>query len=101
MGLNLYESRAYLALLVQRTLNAKGLGNSARIPHSRTYDVLESLTEKGFTISKPTSPTTYVPVPPGRILTSCYNSERKKIQMPATKVQEEAAEKLEELKTGS
>ena len=98
MGLNLYESRAYLALLVQRTLNAKALGNSARIPHSRTYDVLESLTEKGFTISKPTSPTTYVPVPPGRILTSCYNSERKKIQVPATKVQEAAAEKLEELR---
>src|SRR6267143_689967 len=98
MGLNLYESRAYLALLVQRTLNAKALGNSARIPHSSTYVVLASLTEKGFTISKPTSPTTYVPVPPGRILTSCYNSERKKIQVPATKVQEAAAEKLEELR---
>src|SRR5438445_8502918 len=95
MGLNLSESRAYLALLAHRTLTAKGLGSIARIPHSRTYDVLVSLTEKGFAVSKPTSPATYVPVPPGRILASSYNSERKKIQEPAAKVQEEAAEKLE------
>jgi sugar-specific transcriptional regulator TrmB len=98
MGLNLYESRAYLALLTQKTLTAKGLGNIARIPHSRTYDILVSLTEKGFAVSNPTSPATYVPVTPGRILTSCYNSQRKKVQEPATRVQEEAAQKLERLR---
>jgi len=54
LGRNLYESRAYLALLNKGTLTAKSLGRSASIPQSRTYDVLESLTEKGFAVSTPT-----------------------------------------------
>ncbi len=98
LGLNLYESRAYLALVTKRTLTAKDLGHSAMIPQSRTYDILESLTEKGFAVSTPTSPTAYVPVSPARPLSSYYNSERKKIQDRAARVQEEATAELESLR---
>ena len=95
LGLNLYESRAYLALLRTKQLTAKGVGQSAMIPQSRTYDTLESLTRKGFALATPASPTTYVPVSPEEILTACYNNERKKIQNHATRVQEEAQGSLD------
>jgi sugar-specific transcriptional regulator TrmB len=98
LGLNLYESRAYLALLARKQLTAKSLGRSAMIPQSRTYDVLESLTEKGFAVTTPASPTTYTPVSPARVLGFYYNSEKKKIQERAARVGEEAQKKLEELR---
>jgi sugar-specific transcriptional regulator TrmB len=95
LGLNLYESRAYLALLNSKQLTAKGVGQSALIPQSRTYDVLESLTRKGFALTTPASPPSYVPVPPGKVLGSYYDIQRKKIQEHATRIQEEAQGKLD------
>ena len=65
------------------------------IPQSRTYDVLESLTTKGFAQATPSSPRAYIPVPPARSLTSFYDSKRKEIQGRAAKIQEEAQLKLE------
>lgn len=94
-GLNLYESRAYLALLNARQLTAKGVGQSSLIPQSRTYDILESLTRKGFAMATPASPPVYVAVPPERALTSYFDSKRKEIQGRAVKVHEEAQAKLE------
>jgi sugar-specific transcriptional regulator TrmB len=98
LGLNLYESRAYLSLLNAKQLTAKGVGQSALIPQSRTYDVLESLTRKGFAMATPSSPPSYVPVHPEKVLGSYYGSERKKIQEHATSIQEEAQTKLEALR---
>lgn len=95
LGLNLYESRAYLALLDAKQLTAKGVGQSALIPQSRTYDVLESLTRKGFAMATPTSPHSYIPVPPAEILGSHYDSERKRIQERVAILNEEAQAKLE------
>jgi sugar-specific transcriptional regulator TrmB len=97
LGLNLYESRAYLALIKARELTAKGVGLSAMIPQSRTYDVLESLSRKGFALETPGSPATYLPVPPGKILGTLYSAERKKIQEGALKAAEEAQARLERL----
>jgi sugar-specific transcriptional regulator TrmB len=98
LGLNLYESRAYVALLARRQLTAKSLGRAAMIPQSRTYDILESLTDKGFAVATTASPTIYTPVAPNRIIGSCYSYEKKKIQERAAKVEEEAQKKLEDLR---
>lgn len=98
LGLNLYESRAYLALVKAKELTAKGVGQSALIPQSRTYDVLESLSRKGFARATPASPTTYLPVQPSKILGSQYASEKKKIQEGTIKVQQEAQTRLEALR---
>ena len=95
LGLNLYESRAYIALLNAKQLTAKEVGQSALIPQSRTYDVMESLTRKGFALATPASPPSYVPVPPRDVLGSYYNSERKRIQAHVSKIHEEAQSKLE------
>jgi HTH-type transcriptional regulator, sugar sensing transcriptional regulator len=98
LGLNLYESRAYLALLNARQLTAKGVGRSALIPQSRTYDILESLTRKGFAMTTPASPPAYVPVTPAKVLGPYYDTEKKKIQERAAKADEEAQARLELLR---
>jgi sugar-specific transcriptional regulator TrmB len=96
-GLNLYESRAYLALVRGRELTAKGVGQLALIPQSRTYDVLDSLTRKGFALATPDSPRTYLPVVPKKILGTQYLTQKKKIQEVALEAQEEAQAKLDSL----
>jgi HTH-type transcriptional regulator, sugar sensing transcriptional regulator len=98
LGLNLYESRAYIALLNAKQLTAKGVGQTALIPQSRTYDVLESLTRKGFAMATPASPPSYVPVPPEKVLGTYYDTERKKIQEHVVGIHEEAQAKLEALR---
>jgi HTH-type transcriptional regulator, sugar sensing transcriptional regulator len=98
LGLNLYESRAYLALLSSGELTAKGVGQSALIPQSRTYDVLESLTRKGFAMGTPGSTPSYVPVAPSKVLGEHYDAERKRIQKEVTGIHEEAQVKLETLR---
>lgn len=97
MGLNLYESRAYLALLAGKQLSAKRIGQAAMIPQSRTYDVLESLAAKGFALGTPSSPKLYTPVPIESVLPSQYEARKQEIQTEAAKVQEEAQAKLDRL----
>jgi sugar-specific transcriptional regulator TrmB len=46
-------------------------------------------------VATPSSPRVYTPVPPAKILNSCYSSEKKKIQDRISKTQEEAQRKLE------
>lgn len=98
LGLNLYESRAYVALLNGKQLTAKRVGEVTLIPQSRTYDVMESLAKKGFAQATPTTPPAYVPVPPQKILRSRYDVERKKIQDRVASVDEEAQLKLDTLR---
>ena len=94
LGLNLYESKAYLALLARKQLSAKDLGQMTTIPQSRTYDVLESLKDKGFALTTPSSPKLYTPVEPERILPSYYGIKKKEVQAQVIKIQEDAEAKL-------
>lgn len=64
MGLNLYERKLWVALLSRGTSTAGELSSLAKVPHSRTYDVLESLAEKGFVMVQTTKPLKYVAIPP-------------------------------------
>ncbi|MFB6075952.1 MAG: TrmB family transcriptional regulator [Candidatus Aenigmatarchaeota archaeon] len=68
LGLNSYERKLYLALLNKGTSSAGKLSELAGVPRSRTYDVLESLADKGFAIIKSTKPIEYVAVEPEEAL---------------------------------
>lgn len=48
VGLNAYESRAYLVLIGHPRFKALEVAGRARIPRQKIYEVLESLIEKGF-----------------------------------------------------
>lgn len=68
IGLNLYERKLWVALLSRGTATAGELSSLARVPHSRTYDVLESLAERGFVIIQTSKPLRYMAVAPKEAL---------------------------------
>jgi sugar-specific transcriptional regulator TrmB len=67
LGLNEYESKAYLALLTSGVCTASKLSESAAIPRPRVYDVLDSLREKGFVVETPGRPVEYKALTPGHV----------------------------------
>jgi sugar-specific transcriptional regulator TrmB len=64
IGLNLYERKIYVALLAKGVATAAQVSEIATVPRSRSYDILESLAEKGFVIVQPSKPIKYVALKP-------------------------------------
>lgn len=68
IGLNLYERKLWVSLLFKGSATAGELSSLAKVPHSRTYDVLESLAEKGFVLVQNTKPIKYAAIQPADAL---------------------------------
>lgn len=68
IGLNLYERRLWVALLARGTSTAGELSEIANVPRSRSYDILQSLADKGFVIVQNGKPIRYVTVRPSEAL---------------------------------
>jgi len=68
IGLNLYERKIWVSLLSRGNSTAGELSSLAKVPHSRTYDVLESLADKGFVMIQSAKPLKYVAVAPQEAL---------------------------------
>jgi sugar-specific transcriptional regulator TrmB len=64
MGLNAYETDAYIALLEGGQMTAMEISREAHVPYSKIYEVLNLLKEKGWIKSSETRPFKYYPVPP-------------------------------------
>jgi len=64
IGLNLYERKLWVALLAKGTATAGELSGIASVPRSRTYDVLQTLADKGFVIVQTAKPLRYVAITP-------------------------------------
>jgi predicted transcriptional regulator len=67
-GLNTYEARIWTALLSRGISTAGELSDMANVPRSRSYDVLESLENKGFVVMKLGKPIKYIAIPPQEVL---------------------------------
>jgi len=68
IGLNLYERKLWVALLAKGTATAGELSGIASVPRSRTYDVLQTLADKGFVIVQTAKPLRYVAIQPAEAL---------------------------------
>lgn len=66
--LNIYETKVWLALLSKGIVTAGETAEISGVPRSRTYDVLESLTKRGFAIVKVGKPVRYIAVEPKTVL---------------------------------
>jgi len=75
--LNLYETKVWLALLSKGVASVGEVASISRVPRSRTYDVLESLEKKGFTIIRMGKPVKYLGVKPQIILERIKTDIRK------------------------
>ncbi|OIO81734.1 hypothetical protein AUJ84_00410 [Candidatus Pacearchaeota archaeon CG1_02_32_132] len=67
-NLNIYETKVWLALLSKGIVSAGETAELSGVPRSRTYDVLESLAKRGFTIIKIGKPVKYIAVEPNAII---------------------------------
>lgn len=68
IGLNLYERKLWVALLARGTSTAGELSEIAGVPRSRAYDILQSLSEKGFVVVQNAKPIRYVAIEPNEAL---------------------------------
>ncbi len=68
IGLNLYERKLWVALLARGTSTAGELSEIANVPRSRSYDILQSLAEKGFVVVQTAKPLKYVAINPAESL---------------------------------
>jgi len=67
-GLNIYETKVWLALLSKGIASAGEVADLSGVPRSRTYDVLESLEKSGFAIVKIGKPVKYIAVKPTEVI---------------------------------
>jgi sugar-specific transcriptional regulator TrmB len=67
LGLSPYEARAYIALIAHGYGNADVIANTAQIPRTSAYKVLQSLESKGYAIATQGRPKIFKPEPPGNI----------------------------------
>ena len=90
IGLNLYERKIFVALLARGVATAGELSQIANVPRSRSYDILESLAEKGCVVVQPSKPIRYVALAPEDAL------ERTKKNL--SRKHEEMMERIDSLK---
>jgi sugar-specific transcriptional regulator TrmB len=68
IGLNKYEAEAYYTLLAEGPLTGYELGKRSQVPLSKSYEVLERLTQKGLALVQPGDPPRYMAENPERFL---------------------------------
>src|SRR5215475_2744408 len=68
VGLNKYEAEAYHTLLTEVPLTGYELGKRSQVPLSRSYDVLERLSQKGLALAQPGEPARYQALEPALFL---------------------------------
>jgi len=86
LGLNLYERKLFLSILQLKVATAGELASLSNVPRNRTYDVMESLVNKGLALMQPGRPVKFIAVNPSDAL------ERLK-----EKIMEKAREKIERI----
>ena len=86
-GLNIYESKVWLALLTKNAASVGEIAELSGVPRSRVYDVLESLEKKGFAMVKLGKPIKYLAIKPSVV-----------IEHIKDKIMKQAEEKIESLK---
>jgi len=72
-GLNVYETKVWLALLSKGIVSAGETAELSGVPRSRTYDVLESLAKRGFAIVKLGKPVKYIAINPKTVIEKMKN----------------------------
>src|SRR5881392_2481114 len=81
LGLNAYESRSYLVLVGHPRFKALELAARAHVPRQKIYEVLDSLTEKGFAQVVQERTKLFSAIPPDQAIPSYLNRRAKRIEL--------------------
>ena len=80
LGLNVYEAKAYVALLGKDSFSATQVADLSGVPRQRIYDILASLVERGLAISRPGKHgTKYAAVAPKTALKALLEREQQRL----------------------
>lgn len=94
LGLNVYEAKAYTALLGKDSFSATQVADLSGVPRQRIYDILASLVERGLAISRPgRQGTRYAAIAPKLALSALIEQE----QLRLTRLQTVAGTLSDEL----
>lgn len=88
IGLNLYERKLWVALLARGTSTAGELSGMSNVPRSRSYDILQSLAEKGFVVVQIAKPLKYVAIAPEESLERAKKKISENTQITLTRIDE-------------
>ena len=64
VGLSKYESKVYLTLISEGVSSAKSISDVTGIPYGKVYEIINSLSYKGFLMILPSKPMKYMAVSP-------------------------------------
>ena len=67
LGLTSYESKAYIALVAHGYASAEAISQTASIPRTSAYKVLQSLCDKGYAIAAKGRPQIFKPELPSKV----------------------------------
>ncbi len=84
VGLTLYEARAYIALVARGVGDAATLAQTAGIPRTSAYKVLESLSQKGYATPTGGKPILFRPRPPLEVAESLKTAIQEVFEKLAT-----------------
>ncbi|HEY0733477.1 MAG TPA: helix-turn-helix domain-containing protein [Herpetosiphonaceae bacterium] len=89
LGLNVYEAKAYTALLGKESFSATQVADISGVPRQRIYDILASLVERGLAISRPgRHGTKYAAVSPKTALSALLEREQQRLSRLETMTNE-------------
>lgn len=87
VGLNSYERKLYVTLISKGSATAGTLAELSGVPRSRTYDVLESLADKGFVVVQNSKPIKYVAIPPREALERAKAKSKEEFEIAVDRIE--------------
>ena len=81
MGLSKYEAKVYLTLISEGISTAKNLSDITGIPYGKVYEIINSLSQKGFSIILPSKPMKYQAISPKETIITAKKYMHKKLEM--------------------
>lgn len=93
-SINEYEVKLWTALLSRGVSTAGELSDIGNVPRSRAYDVLETLSKKGFVIKKVGKPLKFVAIAPSNVVDRLKRQVLKDSESEVTKLESLKKSKL-------
>ena len=78
IGLSKYEAKVYLTLISEGVSTAKNISDITGIPYGKVYEIINSLSYKGFTMILPTKPMKYKAISPYQAIQTSKKNIREK-----------------------
>jgi HTH-type transcriptional regulator, sugar sensing transcriptional regulator len=97
IGLNGYEAKSYLSLLERTNLTAAEVARIAGIPRAKVYEILESLTSRGYCQTIPGKVRRYSAMNPSALKDIFIEEERDRLETQLEKLRSEMKLKEAEL----